>query len=526
MKRKYKLPGNYRLIILVCVGLCILNMDVLSQSPINILPLGNSITFDYDSFDITNPRPDGDRISYRYTLFQLLHDAGYHFDYVGSENSGDNYFQDPEFDDNAGFPGIETWQLTDLINTGYNAKTGVYVTQGPYLNFYPAVIILLHIGTNSLIESASDVEALLDTIRSYDTDVIILVARIINRQIYHLPTNAFNNNVESMVNSRGDDRIIMVNMESGANINYATDMADNLHPNPAGYDKMAHKWFEAIDNLNHTPEIAIIPEQICSRGKTFPGISLDDFVYDMEDSDDLLSWTFTQQAGSHLEVSIDDNRILHVVPFESWHGSEIVKLRVEDSGSGTFRKKDSMEVLFTINDPPVITSLPTVTEIRVNEAYQYIMTATDVDDEDSLVLLPVTIPGWLSFTPGTDTAILFGFATENDIGSNSIVLMVNDGHYEVYQEFSLEVLSTAGILHDHIPVSRIYPNPTNNDIIIQNERAGIYSIEIASLNGQLIYSSELEGRSPHIDLSSFQKGTYFITIRSKEFVTTEKIIKL
>jgi hypothetical protein len=53
-----------------------------------------------------------------------------------------------------------------------------------------------------------------------------------------------------------------------------------------------------------------------------------------------------------------------------------------------------------------------------------------------------------------------------------------------------------------------------------------FDIEIASLNGQLIHSSELEGPNHQLDLSSFKKGVYFITIRSKDFVTTEKIIKL
>ncbi len=526
MKRNYKVSEDFGSIIPVIIGLCILNLSVFSQSPIKILPLGNSITYDDNSLDKTNPRPVGDRIAYRYTLFQLLNNAGYYFDFVGSENSGNNYFQDPEFDDNAGFPGIETWQLTNLISTGHNSLTGIDVSQGPYLESYPADIILLHIGTNNLIESAADVVALIDTIRIYDTDAVILVARIINRHIYYPLPTTYNNNVESMVNSRGDDRIIIVRMESGAGINYETDMADNLHPNPTGFDKMAHKWFEAIGNLNRPPEIAVIPEQIISKGNTFPEIPLDDYVYDTEDSDDLLTWTFEQQAETNLEVSIDDNRIMHVVPYESWHGSEIVKLTVEDSGNGLFRKRDSIDVLFTINDPPVITSVPTVAEIEINETYQYIMTATDPDVGDRLTFYPVNIPGWLNFSLGVDAAILTGIATENDVGLDSIKIMVSDGHYSVYQEFSLEVTFPAGNLPDHTPENKIYPNPAGSHVIIRNEFHGSYSVDIFSLHGQLVYHSEMEGRSAQIDLSSFRKGTYFITIRSGEFVKTHKVIKL
>ncbi len=42
----------------------------------------------------------------------------------------------------------------------------------------------------------------------------------------------------------------------------------------------------------------------------------------------------------------------------------------------------------------------------------------------------------------------------------------------------------------------------------------------------MIHRTEMEGTSHQIDLSTFQKGVYFITIRSKDFATTRKIIKL
>ncbi|MEN8229989.1 MAG: T9SS type A sorting domain-containing protein, partial [Bacteroidota bacterium] len=72
----------------------------------------------------------------------------------------------------------------------------------------------------------------------------------------------------------------------------------------------------------------------------------------------------------------------------------------------------------------------------------------------------------------------------------------------------------------------VYPNPTNDLLTIETDRFDQYSINITSLNGQFIYHTTLEGPTQQIDLSPFQKGIYFITIRSKDFVTTEKIIKL
>ena len=73
---------------------------------------------------------------------------------------------------------------------------------------------------------------------------------------------------------------------------------------------------------------------------------------------------------------------------------------------------------------------------------------------------------------------------------------------------------------------RLFPNPTNNLIIIETNKVGQYKIELNSINGQLLYSDKIDGPTHQIDLSSFQKGVYFITIRSKDFVKIEKIIKL
>ena len=73
---------------------------------------------------------------------------------------------------------------------------------------------------------------------------------------------------------------------------------------------------------------------------------------------------------------------------------------------------------------------------------------------------------------------------------------------------------------------RIYPNPSYGSINIETREAAPYSIEISTINGQIIHSSNFEGNSEQIDLSSFQRGVYFITVRSKDFVTTGKITKL
>jgi len=88
------------------------------------------------------------------------------------------------------------------------------------------------------------------------------------------------------------------------------------------------------------------------------------------------------------------------------------------------------------------------------------------------------------------------------------------------------VIVGVGIYNSTTNIFRLYPNPANDLLTIETEYPDHFSIEITSLNGQQILPAAMEGTKHQIDLSSFPKGAYFITIRSKDFVATRKIIKL
>ena len=101
---------------------------------------------------------------------------------------------------------------------------------------------------------------------------------------------------------------------------------------------------------------------------------------------------------------------------------------------------------------------------------------------------------------------------------------------DIYGQFSergtVRVEQGVGVKENANAGIRIYPNPTNDLLTIETGIVGQHSIEINSLNGQLIFNGKMEGITHQIDLSSFRKGVYLITIRSNDLVTTRKIIKL
>jgi lysophospholipase L1-like esterase len=219
-----------------------------------IMPLGNSIT---EGMDNTAPT-ESQRISYRKELFDLMTARGYNFDFVGHDNSGYDLLSDA---DHGGIPGARAQYVVRLLQDGYDLRNNVQITPGsrPYLDVWPADIILLHIGTNDITHgegsSIADLSAILDEIDAWKlanrNPVAVFVAKIIQRTDnteLNLATIQLNNNVAAMVASRGDPSIRIVDIESGAGINYSTEMqSDGIHPKQSAYDRMGQKWFSAIE---------------------------------------------------------------------------------------------------------------------------------------------------------------------------------------------------------------------------------------------------------------------------------------
>jgi lysophospholipase L1-like esterase len=234
--------------VLIAAGVVLLDCFsplALADTPITIMPLGDSITEGAGS-----PNYNG----YRKPLYLNLTSSGYNVDFVGGETHGD--FADPNHEGHNGWHAEEDGTIYDINDQVYG-----------WLVANPAEIVLLHIGTNDITwedEDVNEIDNILDEIDRYEVDsnegITVILALIINRDPYDSTTTQFNNDVNDMALNRianGDD-IIIVDMEGA--LNYSTDMADSVHPNDAGYAKMADVWYNALDNLlAATPIITSTP---------------------------------------------------------------------------------------------------------------------------------------------------------------------------------------------------------------------------------------------------------------------------
>jgi gliding motility-associated-like protein len=241
---------------------------------IKIMPLGDSNTEGGSSaIKLEN------RAGYRDKLEELLNASNFKgiYDFVGSERTGSALMNDT---DHAGFGGARDEDIAALLANGEYSHYGEYMRGpggGPYLDKYQPDVILLHIGTNQVDGSANamnDVKKILDQVDLYEQrakkEVTVIVARIIKRVCYTdaggkyqcpTPTEAentlkYNNMLETYVKQRiaAGDKLELVDMQDGAKIVYkysedGGDMADHLHPDKKGYDKMAAVWFKALEEV-------------------------------------------------------------------------------------------------------------------------------------------------------------------------------------------------------------------------------------------------------------------------------------
>lgn len=200
---------------------------------LRLMPLGDSITMG----TYTPTTPSNDRsIGYRLKLYNdLTATAAGHYaiDFVGGETNGEALMSDPHHEGHGGFV---AQQIADGI--------------GQWLSNQPPDIVLLHIGTNDMSgnpnASAAPVSSILQNIESWEQAnhrLWVFVARIIER-LDGRSVTAYNDDIAARVAARNNNRLFLVNQQTGAGLVYATtgDMADNLHPNQSGYDKMADKW--------------------------------------------------------------------------------------------------------------------------------------------------------------------------------------------------------------------------------------------------------------------------------------------
>lgn len=156
----------------------------------------------------------------------------------------------------------------------------------------------------------------------------------------------------------------------------------------------------------------------------------------------------------------------------------------------------------------------TAISIHAAATYQFKEIPFNLGQVPDSVMIRIQSSAWI------DTLLSSGW---NDsllsfVGSN---LKIDEIH------FKSQPLTTGIFNFKNEKAIRVFPNPTNGIIRIQALGVNIQSIEIYNVLGETIYTtSNLKQQLLNeIDISSFQKGIYFVKINDGKKIHTEKIVK-
>lgn len=203
--------------------------------PMKIMPLGDSITYGY-------PVPGG----YRAPLYDMLSSEGYNFQFVGSVT--DNPSPGLPSVNHEGHPGWKASDLSVWISTWMAAAN--------------PDVVLLHIGTNDISQGASGsttttrLNTLMGQITTIKPNVKLFVSSIVPRwDSLEGETQLYNAAIPSLVNRfRGQGyNVNFVDIHSAVTM---ADLADGIHPNLPGYQKMATQWNSSFTSVVPVPEPA------------------------------------------------------------------------------------------------------------------------------------------------------------------------------------------------------------------------------------------------------------------------------
>ncbi|WP_437996523.1 SGNH/GDSL hydrolase family protein [Sorangium sp. So ce185] len=204
-----------------------------------IMPFGDSIT---QGFNVAG--------GYRAPLFHLALEANHDITFVGSASD----YSVPMVD-GVTFPrnheGHGGWTI--------EGNNGIAKLVGTSIPNYKPNIITLMIGTNdingniNLADAPNRLGKLLDSIFMTDPNILVVLAQIVPTRTdgTNNAVKAYNAAMPDLVSTRVSkgQHIVLVDMYTAFtnDPNYKQSLlADNLHPNQAGYNRMADVWFQAL----------------------------------------------------------------------------------------------------------------------------------------------------------------------------------------------------------------------------------------------------------------------------------------
>jgi len=106
--------------------------------------------------------------------------------------------------------------------------------------------------------------------------------------------------------------------------------------------------------------------------------------------------------------------------------------------------------------------------------------------------------------------------------ADGTVVLHGDGIFASQDVQHFEVDASSGIEDAVFKDLKVYPNPANNIIFVNNGES--MDLEISDVNGQVLYNASDMNKNESIDVSSFAKGVYIMRFVKGDKVGSQKLI--
>lgn len=210
------------------------------------MPLGDSITQAYVG-----------RVGYRYRLWKQMVDAGMNFEWIGSltehsKNGLKTIPNPPSLDElNPDYKGL-TFPREHEGHSGWRTDQILKDMKG-WLPTYTCkpTCVMLHLGSNDMMQGNSvsstlnELDSLINILKDSGADPTILLAvPIPSCGLQYKPKTELGEKIAKMGDPSRKVHVVRMD-EIGFSARH--DTFDWCHPNDSGEEKMAAKWFEAVE---------------------------------------------------------------------------------------------------------------------------------------------------------------------------------------------------------------------------------------------------------------------------------------
>lgn len=259
-----------------------------------------------------------------------------------------------------------------------------------------------------------------------------------------------------------------------------------------------------INCINDPPDVLNIADQTINQGEYFSTINLNDYVSDVEDSDNDLTWAYS--GNIDLQVSIGTANIATITPPSlTWTGQETITFTATDT-EGLSDSDDALFSVNIVNNPPVANNdfyeIDEDETLYVNEIEGVLSNDSDsdgdtltctLDDDASDGKLTLHTNGSFKYEP-----------TSNFNGEDSFRYKVSDAK----GGFDIAVVTIQIFPVNDAPVVPYAPNPSNNSGVVSLSKTLSWSCSDPD-GDVLTYSVYFDKNSENIDFKKNQTSNIY-----------------